>query len=398
MQAALIVALWSMSALAVGTDELASAGIWTALKSGDSFADVGAAGAGRLALVRPDGSSHFVLRLSHPAWHIPPAAVVSLHMIFTGGDAFRFPALGSGSVIQADIPDDQVASWTHNFTAMKMVTISFEGLSESPWVMPLTGTTPTVTAMAKAMEAGGVTGMPWPWSPSTNAQAAIPDALKLPVAPADAQPPPDTPSAPFVGAVVVPQAASRLPPTFAPTLVPEPLASPPSPATEGAPAPRSDHPLMPAAELSLAASVERYAAAYDAAQNDMAKGALRPQRARSICAAVPFQVSGWIGKISVLSSNNDGKGVLGIRLSSRLSVETNNNDLSDSLSDLPTLIPVGSAVHESAMALSGGQAVVFSGRFVADPSDCFKELSLTVEGAMSDPEFLFQFSDIRAVP
>jgi hypothetical protein len=188
IQMALVSALWSVSALAVGTDELASSGVWKALKSGDSFADVGAAGAGRLALVRPDGSSHFVLRLSHPGWHIQPGAAISLHFIFTGGDAFLFPAAGSGGVIQADMSDDQVASWTHNFTAMKTMAISFEGLSESPWIMSLTGTTPTVTAMAKAMEAGGVTGLPWPWSQTAPAQSAIPDSPALPSASAEANP------------------------------------------------------------------------------------------------------------------------------------------------------------------------------------------------------------------
>jgi hypothetical protein len=282
MQAALIGALWSISAFAVGTNELASAGVWTALKSGDSFADVGAVGAGRLALVRPDGSSHFVLRLTHPAWHIQAGTPVSLHIIFTGGDAFRYPALGSGGVIQADIPDDQVASWTHNFTAMKMVTISFEGLSESPWAMPLTGTTPTVTAMAKAMEAGGVTGMPWPWSQPAKAHTEIPDAPAMPNTPVDPQPTPAGPKfSPPISPPVAPsdqEAQATKPP-----LQQTPDASP-GPDTVAAPA-----------EYATIVPVEPGAIIYDTIKgnsellNEMVKLVrLNDYKCSSISGAMPF--------------------------------------------------------------------------------------------------------------
>jgi hypothetical protein len=128
--------------------DLASAGAWKAVKDASSFEDVGTFGSKQIALALQEGSAHFVLRLTYPVWTIQPGTAISLHVIFTGGDAFLLPAVASGEVIQANISDDKVASWTHNFTAMKTMAISFEGLPESPWVVSLVGTTPTVTAMA----------------------------------------------------------------------------------------------------------------------------------------------------------------------------------------------------------------------------------------------------------
>ena len=126
----------------------------------------------------------------------------------------------------------------------------------------------------------------------------------------------------------------------------------------------------------------------------MARGALRPQRATAICALRLGTISEWYGKVSNLSSNNEGKGVLEVQIADDVTVGTTNNALSDSVASIPTLIPVGSAVQVAAMALKEGELVRFSGRFGNDPSDCLEETSLTVFGAMTDPEFLFQFSAV----
>jgi hypothetical protein len=151
---------------------------------------------------------------------------------------------------------------------------------------------------------------------------------------------------------------------------------------------------LPGAEQELIAIVRRYAAAYNSASNDMARGALRPQRAAAICALHLGTVTGWYGKVSALSSNNEGKGVLAIQIADEVTVGTTNNSLSDGLASIPTLIPIGSDVQAAAMQLKKGQLVQFSGRFGSHRDDCLEETSLTVWGAMTDPEFLFQFSTI----
>jgi hypothetical protein len=41
-----------------------------------------------------------------------------------------------------------------------------------------------------------------------------------------------------------------------------------------------------------------------------------------------------------------------------------------------------------------GDPVKFSGTFVRDEADCIKEGSLTQNGSMTEPEFIFRFSRV----
>jgi hypothetical protein len=59
-----------------------------------------------------------------------------------------------------------------------------------------------------------------------------------------------------------------------------------------------------------------------------------------------------------------------------------------------TLIPAGSTLYEQIARLSVGEKVIFSGTF-AGGKDFVEETSLTEEGSMNAPEFLFSFSGIR---
>lgn len=140
--------------------------------------------------------------------------------------------------------------------------------------------------------------------------------------------------------------------------------------------------------------INDYATKYGNAANGMLQGAARPERRDAICTQFNSpQVTNWEGTVSTLSSNNDGDGVLAITIASNVTIKTWNNSFSD-IGD-HTLIPHGSRLFSGAAALHEGEKVVFSGTFVPDPTDCFHEGSLTVSGAMTDPEFLFRFSAIR---
>jgi hypothetical protein len=152
---------------------------------------------------------------------------------------------------------------------------------------------------------------------------------------------------------------------------------------------------IPETEARFADIIRQYVAAYNAAPNQMAQGALRPQRATELCKLPLAKVTDWVGRVTTLSSANDGRGVLKVRLSVTTSVGTTNNGLSDQLSNLQTLMAVNSPVHLAAQRLQVGQLVIFSGRFAKESIDCIEEKSLTVAGAMQDPTFLFQFSDVR---
>lgn len=154
---------------------------------------------------------------------------------------------------------------------------------------------------------------------------------------------------------------------------------------------------QPTQQAEFLRVIERYKAAYDAASNDMARGAVRPQRANAICALIrSSEIRDWVGTVKKLSSNGDGKGVLEIALNDHTTVKTWNNAVSDSSDN--TLIVPGSAVHNAAVTLRQGQAVTFSGRFIgrgrSTDTDCLRESSLTMQGSMTDPEWIFKFTAI----
>lgn len=150
----------------------------------------------------------------------------------------------------------------------------------------------------------------------------------------------------------------------------------------------------PDSQQRFLALVDRFAEAYRRAPNDMARGAVRPERARALCDAVRgLAVRGWMGTVETLSSTNDGRGVLALRLNDQVTVKTWNNSLSDSGDR--TLIASGTPLFAAASALRKGQRVVFDGRFVAHRDDCIRESSMTVSGAMNDPEFVIRFTALR---
>lgn len=153
--------------------------------------------------------------------------------------------------------------------------------------------------------------------------------------------------------------------------------------------------VVPKDEAGVIKAVEVARGVYDTGDNDMAKGASRPQRASQICAALPQKtVSDWVGTVYDLSSNNEGKGVLSIAIDNKIYVTTWNNSLSD-IAD-HTLIDPSSEVFRDASKLHKGQVVRFSGSFIEDATDCVKESSMSLSGSISEPEFVFQFASVRA--
>jgi hypothetical protein len=151
---------------------------------------------------------------------------------------------------------------------------------------------------------------------------------------------------------------------------------------------------MPERQRQFVDMIDNFAARYRQTPNEMAQGALRPQRANAICSLMgrDTSVRAWIGKVKKMSSNNEGKGVLEISISPSASVKTWNNSLSD-IGD-HTLLEPGSAPHTEAVDLRPGQSVEFSGTFLAGDKDCFRESSITQRGSMSEPEWIFRFQTI----
>lgn len=153
---------------------------------------------------------------------------------------------------------------------------------------------------------------------------------------------------------------------------------------------------MPAAEQEFIYAVQQGQTASRSAPNEMAKGGTRFQRRQAICSILPSAtVSDWIGQIAQLESNGDGKGVLQISLGENIRVETSNNDFSDI--DHNTLIDPSTPLFETLMRMSVGTRVVFSGSFFPSKVDCVEEQSMTLDGSMTSPEFVFRFATVTSV-
>lgn len=149
------------------------------------------------------------------------------------------------------------------------------------------------------------------------------------------------------------------------------------------------------AEQRLIELIEEYATRYNEAPNEMAQGALRPERAKALCTLMPDRtVRDWVGTIETLSSTNDGRGILVVRISPHITVGTTNNAFSEDLSTEKTLIPTGSPLFAQAASMQTGQRVDFSGR-LSGGQDCFRETSLTIGGDMTAPDFEMQFTAVR---
>ena len=96
-------------------------------------------------------------------------------------------------------------------------------------------------------------------------------------------------------------------------------------------------------QRSFVAAATAAIATYRSAPNDLAKGGVRAQRRTDMCRTIRGRtITGWVGKITELSSNSDGKGVLTIALGSGISVKTWNNAISDLMHH--TLIEPGSGM------------------------------------------------------
>lgn len=151
---------------------------------------------------------------------------------------------------------------------------------------------------------------------------------------------------------------------------------------------------MPADEIEFIRAVQQGQAAFRAAPNEMARGGTRSQRRLAICRILTgLSISGWVGQIEKLSSNSDGRGVLEISIADSIRVETWNNDLSDA-SDR-TLIDPTSPLFAALSQMKQRDEVVFSGTFFPSGTDCVEEHSISLEGSMTDPEFMFRFQSVR---
>ncbi|MCX6158857.1 MAG: hypothetical protein NTY74_12840 [Ignavibacteriae bacterium] len=154
----------------------------------------------------------------------------------------------------------------------------------------------------------------------------------------------------------------------------------------------------PQKEQTLIEISGRYASKYAEATNDLKKSALRKDRKNELKKAFKnLTVNNWVGVLKDYGTTGDGQAWVFISIpGTSIQIETNNNRFSD-MSD-NTLIANGSKVYNQLINLEKGTEVYFSGKFLTDTDaeylNYLKEMSITENGSMSEPEFIMKFSSI----
>jgi hypothetical protein len=125
---------------------------------------------------------------------------------------------------------------------------------------------------------------------------------------------------------------------------------------------------------------------------DLSLGA-RATRATDLCILLGNDkvAIDWTGTISNLS-NSSGQIVLAVKLADGITVGTTGGRASDS--NTPSGIDPASDLLPTISQMHVGEHVRFSGRFFPSDTDCIEETSPTLDGSMTSPNFLMQFTAV----
>jgi uncharacterized protein YgiM (DUF1202 family) len=153
--------------------------------------------------------------------------------------------------------------------------------------------------------------------------------------------------------------------------------------------------IKPDSQKQFEEIVATYAAEYDKGENELQQSVARNSRKKAFQQLGVRSATDWVGTLSDLSTNNDGKAVIAVKLGD-IEIKTWNNAFSDIGYD--TLIDLESALFKSLLNAKKGANVRFSGSFFSgDDLDYVKENSLTIRGSMRNPEFIFKFADVVVI-
>lgn len=166
--------------------------------------------------------------------------------------------------------------------------------------------------------------------------------------------------------------------------------------TATAPSPKETKVAVLSDQSQFIEMVEKFSKGFRNAKNELQQSALRDQRKTELSHLVRNRtVSSWVGTISKLDTNSEGKAVLYVQISPDIEIKTWNNALSDINSN--TLIAKDSELYSSLFNLSRRQRVEFSGSFFDSETDYIQETSMTIQGSMRSPEFLFKFTSVKSI-
>jgi hypothetical protein len=135
--------------------------------------------------------------------------------------------------------------------------------------------------------------------------------------------------------------------------------------------------------------------AIDDAETDLQESVALRTRDKDLCKILSSNsAKNWVGVITEVGANGEGKAYVEIELADNVRVKTWNNAFSD-LSD-NTLIPTNASFFDRLVALTEDTKVIWSGKFLSDDDSCLKKANLTDVFYGIDPQFVVRFSDIKA--
>ena len=135
--------------------------------------------------------------------------------------------------------------------------------------------------------------------------------------------------------------------------------------------------------------------AIEDAETDLQESVALRTRDKDLCKILSSNTAkNWVGVITEIGANGEGKAYVEIELADNVRVKTWNNAFSD-LSD-NTLIPTSASFFDRLVALTEDTKVVWSGKFLSDSDSCLKKANLTDVFYGIDPQFVVRFSDIKA--
>jgi len=159
---------------------------------------------------------------------------------------------------------------------------------------------------------------------------------------------------------------------------------------------KSRNSLKPEGQIQFSDAVSISSRNYEDAKNELQQSSIRDKRKEDISSILrSYTINSWVGTINQLETNTDGKAILSVRIAPNIEIKTWNNALSDIASN--TLIEKGTGLYKDLFNLSNGQRVIFSGSFFPSEADHIEETSITIDGSMRNPEFLFKFNSVKPI-
>lgn len=151
---------------------------------------------------------------------------------------------------------------------------------------------------------------------------------------------------------------------------------------------------LPANQRDFLAVVADYKERFRSASNELQQSALRDERRAALLRALASRltVENWTGTLRKLETNSEGKAIVTVRLAAGVDVLTWNNALSDAMHE--TMIEKGTPLYAALLNMAVGDPVIVSGSFIPSNEDGAWENSMTIDGSMTAPEFLFHFTAI----